>query len=167
MPVVVSKALSDHSWCPSRYCEEGTEAQSGYHNPTALKEQVGQMQFHCEKGRDDNVGKVLHPFLEKHLKEGIALNGLAGKRVRWSRTLTCAGDMKSGISDDAGRHSRSPKGSTCYLRQHFRSDTSFHHIEARRMPPQIQTKSDLGIELSPAAPMEKKWSKGHPVRQSG
>ena len=113
MPAVVSKALFVHSLYLSRYFEEGIVVRLGYHNPTALtrapilvknikiiewfqgsQEQVGRKQFHCEKGRGDSVGRVLHPFPGKCLKEDTALNDLAGKRAIWWRTLTCADDGK-------------------------------------------------------------------------
>jgi len=56
--------------------------------------QVERKQFHCERGRGDTVGKVLHPFLGKCLKEDTGLNDLAGKQARWWRTLTCVDDAK-------------------------------------------------------------------------
>lgn len=113
MPVVVSRALFVHSLYPSRCFEEGIVVQLGYHNPTVLTRipilvknikiiegfqgsqgQVGRKQFHCEKGRGDNVGRLLHPFLGKWLKEDTALNDLGGKRAIWWRTLTCADGAK-------------------------------------------------------------------------
>ena len=55
------------------------------------------------------MGKVLHPSLEKHLKEGTVLNDLAGKRVRWTRTLTCADGMKSDSMTWQYRQKTKPK----------------------------------------------------------